>query len=154
MANFELRLEGVTVAKIEIDTAVLGKWLGGVAAQVAPESLSAKSAPLSVAQAGELLGHAERPMRQFLSRLVEEGGALTWGETKLAFDVKSWSDFADGPLKKLDKALHRLTGDKSSVLVWRIEPEWIGLEKGEDEPCRLHVDGPALAALKSALAAA
>jgi hypothetical protein len=142
------------VARIEIDGGLLLKLLGGDGAATAATKAPHKSAAIDSTQASDLLVRAEKPMRHFLSRLVEEGGALTWGETKLAFDVKSWAEFAEGPLKKLEKALHRITGEKDSVLVWRVEPEWIGLEKGEDEPCRLYVDGPALTALKTALAAA
>jgi len=153
MANFELRLEGETVGRIDIDVTLLLKLIGGAAAPLRLASTHPKSAAIDTAQASELLGRAEKPMRNFLSRLVEEDGALTWGETKMTFEVKTWPEFAEGPLKKLEKALHRVTGEKNSVLIWRIEPEWIGLEKGEDEPCRLHVDGPALAALKAALRA-
>jgi hypothetical protein len=152
MANFELLLEGETVGRIDIDLALLRKILGGASASPRLANGHPKSAAINAAQASELLGRADKPMRNFLSRLAEEDGALTWGETKVTFDVKSWPEFADGPLKKLEKALHRVTGEKNSVLIWRIESEWIGLEKGEDEPCRLHVDGPALTALKAALA--
>jgi len=154
MVNFEVRLEGQTVARIDIDAALLLKLLGGAGVSVEAASAPHKSASISAAQAGELVGRADKPMRQLLSRFAEEDGALTWGETKLAANVKSWPDFAEGPLKKLEKALHRITGEKNSLLIWRIESEWIGLEKGEDEPCRLYIDGPALGALKTALATA
>ena len=152
MATFELRLEGQTVARIEVDAELLRKALGVASAPAEPTLANAKSAPLSAPQASELIERADKPTREFLSRLVEEGGWLTWGETKLTLNVKTWSDFAEGPLKKLEKGLRRLTGDKQAVLVWRNEFEWIGLEKGEDEVCRLHIDGPALAALKTAFA--
>jgi hypothetical protein len=152
MANFELRLEGETVGRIDIDVALLMKLIGGAGIPARVSAAHAKSAPINVAQASELVSRADKATRQFLSRLVEEGGALTWGETKHTFDVPSWSEFVEGPLKKLEKALHRVTGEKNSVLVWRVEEEWIGREKGEDEPCRLHVDGPALASLRTALA--
>jgi len=96
-----------------------------------------------------LIARAGKVAAAFLKRFAEEHGAVTWGETKHTFGMKSFDEFAEGPLKKLDKAVHKLTGVEAP-LIWRVEHEWIGLEKGEDEVCRLHVDGPALAALKAA----
>ena len=58
-----------------------------------------------------------------------------------------------GAGKDIAKAARPVLHDKSARLVWRNEHEWIGLEKGEDVACRLHVDGPALQALKEATAA-
>ena len=97
-----------------------------------------------------MLSRLDKTGREFLKRLAEEHGALTWGETKSLFGTKDWPAFVAGPGKKIDKEVHRLVGDKGASLIWRVEHEWIGLEKGEDEVCRLHVDGPALAALREA----
>ena len=72
----------------------------------------------------------------------------------MLFNLKDWDDFIGGPQKKIDKIVQRMTGDKSARLIWRVEHEWIGLEKGRDEACRLHVDGPALEALRAAAGAA
>jgi len=150
MANFELRLDGRTIAKIDVDTEVLRGLLGvGPASAAAPEAPH-KSVTLTEPQARELIARAGKVAAPFLKRFAEEHGAVTWGETKHTFGVKSFDEFAEGPLKKLDKAVHKLTGVEAP-LIWRVEHEWIGLEKGEDEVCRLHVDGPALAALKAAL---
>lgn len=153
MANLELRLDGHTVAKVEIDTDLLRRLIG-VAAPARNGAAEAphKSAALTTPQARDLLKHAGKPMADFLSRLVEEHGAITWGEAKQTFDVRTFAEFAEGPLKKLEKSVHRLGGEHNSPLIWRVEHEWIGLEKGEDEVCRLHIDGPALEALREAMA--
>jgi hypothetical protein len=149
MANFELRLDGRTVAKIDIDTETLRGLLGvGSAPAAAVAEAPHKSVTLTQAQAHELIERAGKVMAPFLKRFAEEHGAVTWGETKQTFGVKSFEEFVEGPLKKLDKAVHKLTGVETP-LIWRVEHEWIGLEKGEDEVCRLHIDGPALAALKA-----
>jgi len=150
MANFELRLDGRTIAKIDFDTDALRGLLGvGAASAAAAAEAPHKSVTLSEPQARELIARAGKVAAAFLKRFAEEHGAVTWGETKHTFGMKSFDEFAEGPLKKLDKAVHKLTGVEAP-LIWRVEHEWIGLEKGEDEVCRLHVDGPALAALKAA----
>jgi hypothetical protein len=152
MANFEVRLDGQTVAKIEIDTNLLRRLLGGGRAgetAIVTAANSHQSVALTTAEARELVAKAGKSMAAYLRRFAEEHGAITWGETKHTFDVKSWDEFSAGPLKKLERTVQRITGDKGGALIWRVEHEWLGLEKGEDEVCRLHVDGPALAALKA-----
>lgn len=159
MVDLELRLDGRVVGKLQVDADVLRQFLSAAAAQLnAGETpgvdSAAKSATLTSSQASELLERVEKTSRKFLIRFTEEHGALTWGEAKTLFGLKDWDEFADGPLKKIEKQVHRLLDDKSARLIWRIEHEWLGLEKGGDEACRLHIDGPALEALKIAAATA
>ena len=156
MVNFELRLDGRVVASGTLDRARLTQALAGAAeAAAAPPAEGHprfRSAPMTPAQAAELWDALEPAHRAFLRRLVEERGALTWGETKALFGLRSWDDYAGGPGKAIEKQVHRVLADKHTHLIWRVEHEWIGLEKGEDEACRLHIDGPALAALGEAAA--
>jgi len=155
MVNFELRLDGRVVASGNIDKALLAQAFGSVAAAAGGGATPLararfRSAPMTPAQASELWQALEPAHRAFLARLVEERGALTWGETKALFGLKSWDDYASGPGKAIERQVHRVLADKHTHLVWRVEHEWVGLEKGEDEVCRLHVDGPALEALAEA----
>ncbi len=151
MVTLELSLNGQAVAKLQIDEGLLAQLLKltpAVAASAAAPAPGGNSAPLSKNQAIELLARLDKTSREFLKRMAEEHGALTWGETKALFGTKDWQSFAAGPGRKIEKEVRRLLGDKGANLIWRIEHEWIGLEKGEDEVCRLHIDGPALAALR------
>jgi hypothetical protein len=149
MMNLELRLNGETIAKMEIDAALLSRILQWKAAP-GHAAEPAKSSPLTAAQAEELLSQVDEKCGQFLTRIAAGDGVLTWGETKALFKIKDWDAFASGPGKALARAVRRVLDDKSARLVWRIEHEWEGLEKGEDEVCMLHVDGPALQALREA----
>ena len=154
MLDLELRLNGETVGKLEIDADRLLKLLQAAAATPAAVNKGPhKSSPLTKTQAEELLGRLDKVSVEFLTRLAASHGALTWGEVKALFGVKSYDSFESGAGKDIAKAARHVLHDKSARLVWRNEHEWIGLEKGEDEACRLHVDGPALQALKEATAA-
>lgn len=148
MMNLELRVNGEAVVKMEIDAGLLARLLQLKASVVAGET--AKSSPLTKAQAEELLAQLDSKSVEFLKRLAAAHGGLTWGETKALFKLKTWDDFVSGPGKALARAARHASGDKSARLVWRVEHEWEGLEKGEDEVCMLRVDGAALQALREA----
>jgi hypothetical protein len=148
MMNLELRVNGEAVVKMEIDAGLLARLLQVKASVVGDEP--AKSSPLTKAQAEDLLAQLDSKSVEFLKRLAAAHGALTWGETKALFKLKTWDDFASGPGKALARAVRHASDDKSARLVWRVEHEWEGLEKGEDEVCMLRVDGAALQALREA----
>jgi len=153
MVNLELRLNGETVGNLEIDADRLLKLLqAAAAAPVVAGKGSYRSAPLTKDQAEALLERLDKVSVEFLKRIAATHGALTWGEVKVLFGVKSYEAFELGPGKEIAKATRHVLHDKSARLVWRHEHEWIGLEKGMDEACRLHIDGPALEALKVATA--
>ena len=148
MMNLELRVNGEVVAKMEINGALLSQLLQLRASPAAAEP--AKSSPLTRAQAEALLAHVDEKCAEFLKRIAGNQGVLTWGETKALFKIADWEAFTAGPGKTLARAVRHILHDKSARLIWRVEHEWEGLEKGEDEVCMLHVDGPALQALRGA----
>lgn len=149
MMNLELLVNGEAVVKMEINTTLLSQLLQ---LKVSPAGAAelAKSSPLTKAQAEALLSQVDKKCAEFLKRVAANQGVLTWGETKALFNVKDWDAFTSGPGKTLARATRHVLHDKSARLVWRIEHEWEGLEKGEDEVCMLHVDGAALQALREA----
>lgn len=149
MMNLELRVNGEAVVKMEINATLLSQILQ---LKVSPAAAAepAKSSPLTKAQAEELLSHVDEKSAEFLRRIAANKGVLTWGETKALFKIRDWEAFTSGPGKSLAQAARHILRDRSARLVWRIEHEWEGLEKGEDEVCMLHVDGPALQALREA----
>ena len=160
MLNLELRLNNEAVAKLEINSSLISRLFQAVvsptaetAEPVAPAT-HAKHAPLSSpltkAQAEELLAQVDKTSAEFLKRIAANHGALTWGETKALFDLKDWEGFSSGPGRTILRAVRHIAHDKAARLIWRIEHEWEGLEKGEDEVCRLHIDGVALQALREA----
>lgn len=151
--DLELRVNGEALVKMEIDTALLARLLqlnappaGAGAARGEP----AKSSALTKAQAEALIAQLNPKGAEFLKRIAANHGALTWGETKALFKLKDWDAFLSGPGKDLARAARHVLHDKSARLVWRVEHEWEGLEKGEDEVCLLHIDGAALQALREA----
>jgi hypothetical protein len=148
MMNLELRVNGEAVVKMEINATLLSQLLQLKAPPAAAEP--AKSSPLTTAQAEALLAHVDEKCVEFLRRIAANQGVLTWGETKTLFKIADWDAFTSGPAKSLARAVRQILQDKSARLVWRIEHEWEGLEKGEDEVCMLHVDGAALQALREA----
>ncbi len=149
MMNLELRVNGEAVVKMEINATLLSQILQ---LKVSPAAAAepAKSSPLTEAQAEELLSLVDEKCVEFLKRIAANQGVLTWGETKALFNIKDWDAFTAGPGKTLARAVRHILHDKSARLIWRIEHEWEGLEKGEDEVCMLHVDGAALQALREA----
>ena len=147
--NLELRVNGEAVVKMEINATLLSQLLQWKASPTGAAE-PAKSSPLTRAQAEELLSQVDEKSAEFLKRIAAGDGVLTWGETKALFKIKDWDAFASGPGKALARAVRRVLDDKSARLVWRIEHEWEGLEKGEDEVCMLHVDGAALQSLREA----
>jgi len=146
--HLELRVDGETVVRMEVDAARLSRLLGGALTPLAPHP--AKSTPLSKAQAAQLLADVDGKCAEFLKRVAESDGAITWGETKTLFKLDRWEDFVAGPGKAMLRAARHVSHDKSALLVWRVEHEWLGLEKGEDEVCMLRIDGPAAQALREA----
>lgn len=149
MMNLELLVNGEAVVKMEINATLLSQLLR---LKVSPTGGAepAKSSPLTKAQAEALLAQVDEKCADFLKRVAANQGVLTWGETKALFHVKDWDAFTSGPGKTLARAVRHILQDKSARLVWRIEHEWEGLEKGEDEVCMLHIDGAALQALREA----
>jgi hypothetical protein len=157
MLNLELRLNNEAVAKLEINASLISRLFHAVVSpnvEPAEPKSHAKHAPLSspltTAQAAELLAQLDKTSVEFLKRIAANHGALTWGETKSLFDLNDWEGFSSGPGRTILRAVRHITQNKAARLIWRIEHEWEGLEKGEDEACRLHVDGAALEALREA----
>ena len=157
MLNLELRLNNEAVAKLEINASLISRLLQAVVSPAAepaqaksPPKHAPLSSPLTRAQAEDLLGQVDKASAEFLKRIAANHGALTWGETKALFDLRDWEGFSSGPGRAILRTVRHVTQDKAARLIWRIEHEWEGLEKGEDEVCRLHVDGAALQALREA----
>jgi activator of HSP90 ATPase len=145
--NLELCLNGETVGKLEIDASLLSRLLQSDKSSPAHPPVSS---PLTKAQAQELLSRLDKRSAEFLTRLAAHHGLLTWGETKTLFDVRNWEAFASGSGKQIAREVRHVLHDRKARLVWRIDHEWEEREEGEDEICRLHIDGAALTALREA----
>jgi hypothetical protein len=150
MVNLELRLDGETVAKLEIDATQLSRLLPSTTRVPMPHPGAPLSSPMTKAQAQQLLSRVDITCAEFLERLAADRGMLTWAETKALFAVRNWDAFATGPGKQIAREVRHVLHDSSARLVWRIDQAWEELERGEDEACRLHIDGPALTALREA----
>ena len=151
MVNLELRLDGETVAKLEIDATQLSRLLPSTMHVPMPHPSVPLSSPMTKAQAQQLLSRVDTTCAEFLERLAADRGMLTWGEAKALFEVRNWEAFATGPGKQIAREVRHVLHDKSARLVWRIDQAWEELETGEDEAFRLHIDGPALSALREAI---
>ncbi len=169
MLNLELRLNGETVGKLEVDAVLLARWLHATEIEsptlapvaqsveappapvaIAVERVAPKSSPLTGAQALELLGFVNRPCAEFLSRLAANRGELSWRDTKGLFDIQNYEAFAAGPGQDIARAMRHILRDKSAQLVWRDEREWGRLADDDDEGRLLCVNGSALQALREA----
>ena len=151
MVNLELRLDGETVAKLEIDATQLSRLLPSTMHVPMPHPSVPLSSPMTKAQAQQLLSRVDTTCAEFLERLAADRGMLTWGETKALFEVRNWEAFATGPGKQIAREVRHVLHDQSARLVWRIDHEWEEREKGGDEAFQLHIDGPALTALREAI---
>ena len=142
--HLELRMNGEVVAKMEVNPNLMSQLLCMDAKSII------KSTPMSKAQAQLLIARLDEKSAEFLRRIASNDGWITWGEMKQHFGVKEWGAFRSGPGNRITRALRDILDDKSARLVWREEHEWEGLEDGEDEVCKAHVDGAALVALREA----
>ena len=106
---------------------------------------------MTKAQAQQLLSRVDTNCAEFLERLAADRGMLTWGETKALFEVRNWEAFATGPGKRIAREVRHVLHNQSARLVWRIDHEWEERDKGGDEAFQLHIDGPALTALREAI---
>ena len=149
MVNLELRLDGETVAKLEIDATQLSRLLPSTTQM--PHPSVPLSSPMTKAQAQQLLSRVDTNCAEFLERLAADRGMLTWGETKALFEVRNWEAFATGPGKQIAREVRHVLQNQSARLVWRIDHEWEEREKGGDEAFELHIDGLALTALREAI---
>jgi hypothetical protein len=150
MVNLEIRLDGETLAKLEIDVTQLSRLLPSTTHVPMARPSGPLSSPMTKAQAQQLLSRVDTTCAEFLERLAAQRGMLTWGETKALFEVRNWEAFATGPGKQIAREVRHVLQDKSARLVWRIDQAWEELETGGDEAIRLHIDGPALTALREA----
>jgi len=145
MVKFEVRLDGEVVAKVEVDANLIAQ----IFRVEAPAEI--KSTPLNKSQVDELLAGLDDRQIRFCNHIAANDGWITWGEVKQNFGVRDWDAFTDGPGREINAALQNLVRDKSARLFWRDEKEWFGREEGENEVCKIYVDGAALAALRQAL---
>ena len=97
MVNLELRLDGETVAKLEIDATQLSRLLPSTMHVPMVHPSVPLSSPMTKAQAQQLLSRVDTNCADFLERLAADRGMLTWGETKALFEVRNWEAFATGP---------------------------------------------------------
>jgi hypothetical protein len=143
--KLELLLDGEVVIKMEL-TGLFSQLIQSKSTLEA----SARSAPLTRAQATALLKRVDEKSVTFLKKIAENDGWISWGEVKHIFDVTDWVAFSNTLKKGITRELRDILHSKSAQLVWRNEDEWQGLEEGEDDVCMVHVDGAALRALREA----
>jgi hypothetical protein len=142
--HVEMRVNGEVVIKMEVNPSLLSQLL------VIDAKTAIKSTPLSKAQAEKLLAGLDAKSVDFLKRIAAADGWIAWGEMKQHFGIKEWGAFRSGSGNKITRAVRDILDNKSARLVWREEHEWEGLDEGEDEACKVYVDGAALVALREA----
>jgi hypothetical protein len=145
--NIELRMDGEVVVRMEVNAGLLAQLV-----TVNGEAKNIRSTPLTTPQAERFLATLSKKNADLLKRIAANDGWITWGEVKKLYDVGDWSAFKAGPWKEITQTLRDVLNDKSASLVWRNESEWEGLDEGENEICKIRMDGAALIALREAVA--
>lgn len=145
--NIELRMDGEVVVRMEVNAGLLAQLVA-----MNGEAKSIRSTPLTTSQAERLLAALSKKNAELLKRIATNDGWITWGEVKQLYGTRDWSGFKAGAWKEITQGLRDIVSDKSASLVWRNESEWEGLDEGENEICKIHVDGAALIALREAAA--
>jgi hypothetical protein len=149
--NLELKIDDATVVKMELNEGFLSQLL-----QLKPSvnaGVVTKSAPLTKAQAEELLSRIDGKSVLFLKQIAANNGSITWGEMKGIFGIEDWSTFTSGHGKGITRALRHILDDKSARLIWWVDKEWADnegnyLEPNEEDRCKVYLDGVALQALR------
>jgi hypothetical protein len=145
--NIELRVDGEVIVRMDVNAGLLAQLVA-----MNGEAKSIRSTPLTASQAERLLATLSKKNADLLRRIAENDGWITWGEVKQLYGARDWSAFKAGAWKEITQASRDVLNDKSASLVWRNESEWEGLDEGENEICKIHVDGAALIALREAAA--
>ena len=151
--DIEIRINGESLVKMDVNAELLSQIVS-LKSEILHADKHARSTPLTVEQAHELLSKVDAETSHFLNRIAANHGWVTWGETLHTFGIRRWIEFVNGPKKKLTATLRHLVHNHSAQLVWRDEHDWEGLDEGTDEICKLYVDGAALRALRTATGAA
>jgi len=145
--NIELRLDGEVVVRMDVNAGLLAQLVA-----MNSEAKNIRSTPLTTSQAERLLATLSKKNADFLRIIAANDGWITWGEAKQLHEVRDWPAFKAGGWKEITQAMRDILNDKSASLLWRNEREWEGLDEGENEICKIRVDGAALIALREAAA--
>lgn len=157
--NLEIRIDGVQVVNALVDSAALSRVLGTVFTAQQPErpigqlieEAEPKSSPLTLRQAREIVERIDARSKKFLRELATNGGSLTWREMRNVFEIgDDWSEFSRGYGKGITRVTRHVLRDPNARLVWWNDETWND-DDGDDPVNTVHIDGPALAALRSAL---
>jgi len=151
--NVEILVEGQSLVKIDLNLSVLMRVFREATGN---DGISnAKSTPGTEMQLRELLSRIDQRSVQFLKALAaSESGSITWTKMRGIFGIEEESDWVaySGSFGKgITRAYRNIMGDKTAKLVWWIDSEWED-QDWDSENCSVYVDGPALVALRAAVA--
>lgn len=146
--RMEILMDGVAVVKADVNVPKLISLLN--AAVVRPSG-PAKSEPITPDQAEELIRRVHAASANFLKRIAEENGRLTWSEMRQIFGYQGqdWTAFSNSHNRGINNSLGSILNKTGVRLVhWDDDaPEWE--EEGWDN-APVYVDGQALQSLKAA----
>ena len=144
-------MDGTLVIKAEVKLAALSKLLSGVAV---PSLAVAQSTPATPAQMADLLSRIDQKSVHFLRAIAADpAGSITWKEMRTIFGLgkKDWSGYSRSYGKGITRAFRSaLGGHKSARLIWWEDYIW-DFHDWDDPEVKVHIDGPALVALREAL---
>jgi hypothetical protein len=150
--RLELKIEDQVIVKAEIDISALLPLLQTTthSSGAAPSAVT-QSIVMTVEQVTDLLSRVDPKSAEFLKKIGENNGTISWGDTRAIFGIEAagdWSAFASSYGRGITRAVRYVTGIKSARLVWWNNPDW---DEENPDPFTLHVDGPALQALRLAV---
>jgi hypothetical protein len=138
----EIKLDGKSVLKARVRVSTLLEAL--TAAIADDESDDAMSAPITPAQAEELLSRVDTKSARFLKRIAENNGSVEWDEMREIFDIEDdWSEYSTRFGKGITRALRNITGGNRDRLIHWDDDSW-----GKESVVR--IDGMALRSLREA----
>jgi len=149
---FEIKADGDTVVKIELELEQLRKLFHGDTSQLQLRTSIPTSTPMTRVQAEELLSKVDPKSARFLRQIAANNGSITWDSMREIFGIAKkddWNAYALSYGKGITRAFRHLLQSKSARLVWWIDDDWKNEPWGSDLVA-VYVDGPALQALQEA----
>lgn len=151
---FEIKADGHTIVKMELELERLVKLLKGEADQIQTMTTLSKSTPMTKSQAEELLSKVDPKSARFLRQIAANNGSITWDAMREIFGIEKnddWNAYALSYGKGITRAFRHLLQSKSARLVWWIDEDWEKEPWGSDLVA-VYIDGPALQALQEVAA--
>jgi len=149
---FEIKADGHTVVKVEIEIEKLAKLFKGEINQLQTMASIPTSTPMTKLQAEELLSKVDPKSARFLRQIAANNGSISWDAMREIFGIAKkddWNAYALSYGRGITRAFRHLLQSKSARLVWWIDDDWKNEPWGSDLVA-VYIDGPALKALQEA----